>query len=124
MIEPALLVTGQQIADDLGAWVLHVVRTHPRLSDVLGWARLQAMFARGSDGQTSQAWGRLASWLETLDARQYPQQAAEVIEFASGSPWRGRFSPKPTMPRDGLLALRNAKPLPVCSSCTSAAEAG
>lgn len=109
-IEPALKIVGQQIAEDIGLWVLHVARTHPRLSDVLGWARIEASLNRGV-GQSARAWGRFASWLEQLDPEHYPAQVASVLESIEAN-WRGMHAPPPSMKRADMISLRNAKPLP------------
>jgi hypothetical protein len=114
MIEPAIVVAGQACADELGLWVLHVARTHPRLADVLGWARMQAQLGRG--GKRGKAWSRFASWLESLDSRRYPDQITAALEQIDAH-WRGKLSPPPSG-LGHLARQRNAKPLPACSSCT------
>ncbi len=109
-LDRALMLAGRQVAKDLGTWVLHVARTHPRLADVVGWARTEAAMRRGT-GPKAKAWARLASWLEQLDAEHYPAQVAAVLDGLR-EPWRGPLSPLPPVKREGIIALRNARPLP------------
>ncbi|MCK9513127.1 MAG: hypothetical protein M0R28_18125 [Pigmentiphaga sp.] len=128
-LDPALAYTGTTIANELGTWPLHVARVHPRLADVVGWARLQGLLARSNGDQARKAWSRLATWLEGLHPDRYPSQIEAVLEEAEGAPWRGPLSPKPPVTRAALVDARKAKPLPVCSRCqgfgtrTSTAEA-
>lgn len=114
-LDPSLAVAGSQLAQDLGLWALHTARTHPRLADVVGWARVQAALLRSS-GQ-AKIWVRFANWLEQLDPARYPEQIAMVLDQNAGATWRGRSSPKPPISRSELASARNAKPLPVCSAC-------
>jgi len=115
-LEPAAVVAAVQIADDLGTWVLHVARTHPRLADVVGWARVQALMSRGGEHERK-AWVRLASWLEGLDPEHYPEQVQVVLADLTEASWRGAVSPRPPMRRRVLVVTRNAKPLPTCKAC-------
>ena len=116
-LEPALFVAGGQIARELGTWIFHIARTHPRLGDIVGWARVESSIARAAaEDQTRKAWSRLANWLEGLDPEHYPEQIGLVLD-STDAPWRGPASPKPSMTQASVLRVRNAKPLAVCTSC-------
>lgn len=120
-MEPTLKTQARDIARDLGLWVLELARSHACLADVIGWATLEASRAK-LEGRHARrrALTSYCAWLSKLDARTYPEQLAELLGDIDG-PWAGRHGPRPWLKQRDHR--RQARPLPVCESCSGRGHA-